>query len=416
GSGGIFGKADGIQVDNEFTVDDTTDANFFWMENTDFTSSNGGVLSYITNNKDGIQKYDNAALVPFYIDLDVEGGPDNDMNTCKLIFEYKQQIVCLNTQERGTRYPQRARYLTPGAPGTAIADDFVDAPTNDVIIAAAFINEDLVVFFQGAIRNTIWRLAYTGDPILPFRWERISARYGAVAKNSVVNFGDRLAAMDSARVIASDNRNAAPIDAKIPDFIQKTNLSVINYSNSLLVEELNQFYMSFTTSGASKPDSLLIYNIDDDSWAVYSHPVHVLGFTTLSADLILDTIETVLDTIDESFDAPSVNAGYPVVLMGRRDGIIDQLNTTTQDSGVDFSWNAKYGQWNPYSRQGSKVELQKISFLVDVDADVSFDVECFVDGSSTPYKTATITCDGDGDNEDGGFVFPCPICGGTGRV
>lgn len=396
GAGGIYGVADGIQVDNEFTLDDTTDANFFWMENTDFTSSNGGNLAYITNDKDGIQKYDGDTLVPFYIDLDVEGGPDNDVNTCRIIVEYKQQLMLLNTQERGTRYPQRARWLSAGAPGTAIAASWVDAPTNDTIVGAAFVREDLVVFFQGAIRNSTWRLAYTGDTTLPFRWERISSRFGSVAKNSVVNLGDRLVSMDSARIITSDNRNTIPVDAKIPDFVQTSNMGAIKYSNALMVEENRQFYLSFTTSSEDKPDSLLVGNFDDDNWSIYTHPVHTLGFTTATSDLILDTIETILDTIDESFDTPSTREGFPIVLMGRRDGIIDQLNTTSQDSGSDFAWNAKSGEWNPYSKQGLRARLGRISFMYDVDADVSFDVEFFVEGSNTPYKTQTITCDGVG--------------------
>ena len=170
----IFGVADGAASEQEFTGDDK---NFFWFE-----SWNN--VGYITNGIDQIQKYTGSGLSRLYIDLDVEGGPDNDVDNCLMIFSYKSRIVLLRTIERGDNHYQRARWCQVNNPGIWKEADYVDAPTEDWIMAADFIGEDLIVWFE----RSVWKLTYTGDADLPFRWEKIVATEGCYATYSLYKY------------------------------------------------------------------------------------------------------------------------------------------------------------------------------------------------------------------------------------
>ncbi len=100
----------------------------------------------------------------------------------------------LNTIEQNsggttnTAYPQRARFCHYGAPfsgGTANplawlepnqtngpnkaeGGGFIDAATDEEIVSAEFIKDRLIVYFE---RST-WELAYTGNQVYPFTWQK----------------------------------------------------------------------------------------------------------------------------------------------------------------------------------------------------------------------------------------------------
>jgi len=397
----IFGVADGAASEQEFTGDDN---NFFWFEN-------WKNVGYLTNSIDQIQKYTSTGLSRLYIDLDVEGGPDNDVNTCLLIFSYKGRLVILQTTERGENHYQRARWCEIDDPSTWKEANYVDAPTEDWIMAADYIGEDLIVWFE----RSIWKLAYTGDADLPFRWEKIVATEGCYATYSLVSFSDEIIGVGPTRLVGTDGRDAYGLDEKIPDEMLNWNQETIDYCYGLVLEEESQVWTSFASSSAELPDSALVNNYEEDSWAVYELPIHVLGYSSLESDLILDEIDAsiALDDIDYSFDDKELQAGYPTTLMGCRDGYIYQLNTGGDDNGSAIAFEAKSGRWNPFVEQGQKARLGWIDFLVDADESVTFDVDFYLDTDSSSFKTVTVTCDG-GDLDDS-KVWKRVFCGAVGE-
>lgn len=398
-SANIVGVADGIQDEQEFTGDD---GDFFWVEN-------WKSIAYIANGVDQIQKYNGAHTSRLYIDLDTSAGPDNHVSACLFIFAIKGRIVIFRTIERGNAHKQRARWCDINNPQAWQESNYVDAPTEDWIVAADFIGEDLIVWFE----RSIWKFAYTGDVSLPFRWEKLVGTEGAYATYSLVAFSDEILGIGPTRLIACDGRDAYGIDDKIPDFILETNPLAINYSYALVLEEMGQAWFTFAKNGDDKPNNVLVLDYDNDSWSTYELPAHTLGYSSMTDDTYIDDIEDVIDTLDYSFDDKELQAGYPTSLMGTRDGYIYQLNNGGSDAGTAIEFYAVSSRWNPYVLEGYKARLGWIDFLVDSGSGVSFDVQFYLDTDREIYKTVTVNCTGG--NLDDEKVWVRVKCGAVGK-
>ncbi len=103
-------------------------------------------------------------------------------------------------------------------------------------------------------------------------------------------------------------------------------------------------------------------------------------------------IADVWDDLDYVWDSRDLQAGYPLILMGCRTGYIYKLNSGGADNGSAIEFSAVGGRWNPFVEEGYRARLGWIDFLVDRDADVSFDVESFINSEADSYQTKTITC------------------------
>jgi len=362
-----------------------SDADFIWFEN-------WRDVAYYTNNQDQIMKYNGTHPTKFTIDLDVLGGPDNDVNTCLLIFHIKNRILLLRTTEKGVSYPQRARWsdvTTRGSPVRFTSTNWSDAPRDDWIMGADFIGNELVVYFErGAMK-----LVYTGDDVIPFRWENIPSQEGCYATMSIAPFSDELICVGPTRFVACDGRDVYGIDDKIPDLMLTFNQDALEYCYTLVVEENRGFLTSYPSSGEDKPDMALWVNYEEDHFATWSLPIHTMGYSSLESTLSLDDMAGIsLDDLDYSLDDKSLTAGYPTTLMGMRDGTVMKLFDGGADNGAAIECLAKMGRWNPYFKEGFKAILGWVKFLVDTNENASFDVKFFADTENTSYKTVTVTC------------------------
>jgi len=367
-----------------FTGDDS---DFFWAQNWADTI-------YITNNADQIQKYQGTEIEDF--DIDLSGGDENDIDTCLMIFIYKSRIMMLRTTESGTIYPQRARWSEVSAGGIVIwEDNFVDAPTHEFIVSASFLGEDLIVFFE----SSVWRLVYTGNSILPFRWERISEFQGSPSTFGTITFPDKLTAVGNTNLIGANSTSIFDIDQRIPQEMLKFQQDRIDYSYAIRIDETNESMVTFVSSDATDdlPNKQLVINFDNNSWSMYDLPVHSFGQTTVQSDLILDNIEEVLDTIEISFDDESLQAGFPVTVFGDKNGVVYRYNVTTADDGSAIDFVSKTIQLNPATAHGVSVRLGYVDFLLSSDPDNTIEVSLYLNQETSPYLTETVDAIGDGD-------------------
>ena len=361
------------------------DSDFIWFEN-------WRDVAYYTNNTDQIMKYDGNYPTRLTIDLDVLGGPDNDVNNCLLIFHIKNRILLLSTTEKGVAHRQRARWsniTTRGATLRFTETDRSDADRDDWIMGADFIGNELIVYFErGAMK-----LVYTGDLDIPFRWENIPSQEGCYATMSIAPFSDELICAGPTRFVACDGRDVYGIDEKIPDLMLTFNQEALHYCYTLVVEENRGFLTSYASSGEDKPDMALWVNYEEDHFANWSLPIHVMGYSSLESTLSLDDMVGIsLDDLDYSLDDKSLAAGYPTTLMGCRDGKVFKLFDGGADDGSAIECSAKMGRWNPYFKEGDKAVFGWVKFLVTTNENANFDVKFYADSENTSYKTVTITC------------------------
>ncbi len=375
----------------ELLTGDNSD--FIWFEN-------WRDVGYFTNNQDQIIKYDGSYPTAFTIDLDVVGGPDNDVNTCLLMFHWKNRIGLLRITESGTAHYQRLRWSEITTRGETVRfreEDRSDAGRDDWIVGADFIGKELIVFFERGAS----KLVSTGDADIPFKWEAIPSQEGSRATMSIAPFTDELITVGPTRFIACDGRGVYGIDEKIPDLMLTFNQQKLQYCYALVVEEDRGFLISYPSAGAAAADAALWVNRQDDSFATFNLPIHSLGVSTLESTVSTDDMTGIsLDDLDYSLDDKELSAGYPTTLMGRRNGWVYKLFDGGADDGVAIECEARSGRWNPYVEQGKKAVLGFVKFLVTRNASASFDVTFYVDSESASYRTETIECAETGTRRD----------------
>lgn len=385
----IVGDSTTAGNDSNWTGDNT---DFFWTENWTLGSE---ASTYITNNNDPIEIYDGTNLTQLSIDIGLDSARtgENDVGRARLIFLYKERIVVLSTEEGGIDYNQRARWSTIKDPQSWPTENFKDAPTEDFIVSADFLGDSLYVWFE----NSVWRLAYTGDSVSPFEWERISAQDGAIAQMSITTRNNLQRGIGPTEILGNNGNIVSAIDEKIPDTVLEWNPDSAAFSVSADVEEERQIYFTYArvdtaenADGNKYPDRALVLNYEDNNWATFRLPIHSMGFSTLESDITWDTDEAWED-IDSAWNQLNTVSGYPLTLIGNHGGLIIQLNTGGSDDGDPIEFNALTARFNPFSEQGLKAKCWKVEFLCDVDSGVSFDVDLFLDTDDASYQTTTVT-------------------------
>lgn len=359
------------------------DADFIWFEN-------WKGVGYFTNNQDQIRKFDNSYVTKLNIDLDVEGGPDNDVNTCLLIFHMEGRLILLRTTERGIARYQRLRWAEINSTDFKDAK-YLDAPRDDWIMGADFIGGELIVWFE----RGVMKIVYTGDPDVPFKWVKVDSVEGCYATMSLAAFSDEIIAVGPTRFLSCDGREVSGIDEKIPDLMLSFKQSAVNYCYAMVIEELRQAFISFASASSDKPDKALVFNYDENNFAIFNLPIHVMGYSSLLETPSTDDMTGIsLDDLDYSLDDKELQAGYPTSLMGCRDGKIYQMNDGGSDDGEAIEMRAKGVRMNPYFKEGWRARLKKVDYLVD-RVNTTFDVRFFINSKSTSYQTKTIDCSDD---------------------
>jgi hypothetical protein len=364
------GNADGANTDDEFTGDNT---NYFWVENWNGTS-------YITNNYDVLQKYNGSHLTRLHIDLDVEGGPDNDVTRCKFIVQMKNRIVLFDTTETGDgTCSQRARWCDSADPATWPSDSYIDADTDQEMRGAKFVGNDLIVWFS----NQVWKFSYTGDPDAPFRWDRIDSERGCYSgPNSLLSLGDEVLVPGQTSINGCDGRDAYEADLKIPDFLLTWDSDSIEYCQALKIKEERIGIISYASDDATAnadgntyPDSCLVYNYEDKGFSTFSLPIHTLGSSKIELELTwLDVTDSWTES-DWAWSAKTNQAGYPTSLMGSQYGKVYKLNDGGSDDGSAIEFQAISGRWNPYFSDATAIQTKTIT-CTSVDGSEEKAIHC----------------------------------------
>lgn len=300
---------------------------------------------------DGIRWYDGTGWVNFLPQVDAT----NYLMGATIIVSYRNRLVMLNTTEgtafgASTNYQQRARWCQNGTPYPALdplgnatsvpsgytggQDDtawridqvgkggYIDAPTSEQIISAAFIHDTLIVYFE---RST-WQLRYNGDPVLPFIWERINVELGAESTFSTVPFDKGLVGVGNYGIILSNSSDVKRIDQKIPDEVfnihngsegVKRVYGIRDYSKQLV-------YWTFPneTENPTFPNRVLVYDYLEGTYAFFNDSLTCFGtyqpFNDTSwADLTRSWI-----SFPYAWDNAQFQSDFPLIVTGNQQGFV----------------------------------------------------------------------------------------------
>lgn len=260
--------------------------------------------NYVT--ADGMWFWDGAATwTPFVPKFRAAGAATrNVVNTCRIILPFKDRLLLLNTTETDTagnvyNYQNRVRFSHNGSPLTADAGPppeyawyernevgytgggWLEAPTEEEIIAAEFIKDRLIVFFE---RST-WELAYTGSQVLPFTWQKVNTELGSESPRSAVPFDKIILTVGTTGIHACNGSNVERIDEEIKDEVFKINnqndgpfrvAGVRDYIKELV-------YWTFSSilndEFAEKfPNKVLVFNYKEGTWALNDDSITAWGY------------------------------------------------------------------------------------------------------------------------------------------
>jgi hypothetical protein len=373
-SGGAWNRS-GIGVTPIWHGDNSQ---FFWAANWDGITPNSVVL-YVTNfnatigapaaTDDPMWYFDGttwAQFSPLTVFITATG---NFVQTCRIIVQFKDRLLLLNTIEQdpggptNTQYVNRCRYSHNGSPlaanawlepnqATADGAGFIDATTEEAIVSAEFIKDRLIVYFE---RST-WELAYTGNQILPFVWQKINTELGSESTFSSVPFDKVILTIGNVGVHACNGANVERIDFKIPDQIfqildKKTGVARVAGIRDYYVEMVYwSFPSTYQNANEIFPTKVLVYNYRNGSWAFNDDCITAFGYFEQQMGTTWASTTDIWEEANMSWTSGTVATQFRQVIAGNQEGFVFIVD-------ADFGRNARALQITDMANSSSGVIL-----------------------------------------------------------
>lgn len=331
-----------------------TDSQFFWSTN--YWVGNGNQKIFWTTNFSGIGgdpiRYTNGtAWVNFAPQINAAG---DTLNQCLALLPFRGRLVAFNTLEgptlgTSTAYFQRIRWAAIGNPFTIVSaivisvnanawrDDmrgqggYLDIPTSENITAVGFVRDNLVVYCE---RST-WQLRYTGRSIAPFEIEKVNSELGTESTFSAVQFDTSLVGIGDKGIVECDSFKSDKIDIKIPDLVFQFKNSNNGTERVHGIRDFQQrlAYWTYVYNPTSLPtqkfpNRRLVYNYENDSWAIFTDSLTTLG--TFQASIDRTWQESVFSWSQANFPWLDVPAQFPSIIGGNQQGYVEYLSSNLE--------------------------------------------------------------------------------------
>jgi hypothetical protein len=299
--------------------------------------------------------------------------------TARIIVPFKNRLVFLNTIENdgsgtrsmstygtNTQFVNRCRYSHNGSPLAVnawyetnqidssgnIADGggYLDASTEEEIVSAEFIKDRLIVYFE---RST-WELAYTGNEVLPFVWQKINTELGSESTFSIVPFDKVVLAIGNVGVHACNGANVERIDNKIPDEI----FEIKNTNNSITqVAGVRDYYVEMvywtflnTNFTGTFPNQVLVYNYRDSSWSLNDDTITAFGYYEQQAAVTWAQLTQTWEELTSTWDGFTLASTPRQVIAGNQEGYVFIID-------ADLARNAPVLQINNIVASGAGINV-----------------------------------------------------------
>lgn len=325
-----------------------TDSDFFW--GTTWTGSDPSApIFFVTNfnqtsnvgsnETNYMRQFDGATWNNFrpLVSLQVSGTDTTRIwvDSARLIVVFKNRLVLLNTWEETTvndvaaipkNFVNRARYSVIGDPTAADSwrrdlspdTNSIDAATTEAIVSAEFIKDRLIVFFE----KSTWELAYTGNQVQPFTWQKINTELGAVSTFSIVPFDKIVLGIDQIGIHACSGANVDRIDYRIPQEVFEVNNNNNGDDRLYGIRDyyVEMVYWTYPNITATKfPNTILAYNYRTNTWSLNDDSLTAFGYYQPVLGITWDSFEVSWDS-DTSWDGGNTQAGFRQVIAGNQEG------------------------------------------------------------------------------------------------
>jgi len=340
------------------TVWHGTDLNFFWTCNWQAITDSPPVL-FVTNfnatigapgaGDDPMYTFGNPAntWAAFSTSTIFESG-GSYVQTARIIIPFKNRLLLLNTIEHvitagptvtNVAFVNRCRFSHNGSPfatnawlepnqstGGTNADGggYIDATTEEQIISAEFIKDRLIVYFE---RST-WELAYTGNEIQPFIWQKINTELGSEASFSSVAFDKLILTIGNTGVHACNGSNVDRIDNLIPDEIFNIRDKDSGPARIWGIRDYftEMVYWTFPPTNEvpseKYPTRVLVYNYKTGSWAFNDDCITAFGYFEQQVGATWANQTETWNTANFAWNSGTVAAQFRQVIAGNQQGFV----------------------------------------------------------------------------------------------
>lgn len=366
-------------------VGNIASTDFFWSTNywvsqtlipgtaTPFFTTTNQKLFWVTNNTgqfgalaDPIRITDGTTWVDFKPPNFGQIDATNYLVQCLSFLPFRGRMVAFNTFEgpsfaSAKNYSNRIRWSTIGNPFIIYSagppatgswrDDirgqggFLDIPTSEDIVLVGFVRDNLVIYCE---RST-WQLRYTGRSIAPFQIERVNSELGGEGPFSAIQFDTSLVGIGDKGIVECDSYKSERIDIKIPDFVFEFQSAqngpfrvhgIRDFINRLAfwtVPLSSSYDPRINSSSWIFPNQRLVYNYENDSWALFNDSLTTLG--TYQPQSSRNWLNTKVPWIKCNFSwITSQPASIPSIVGGNQQGFIEYLDElTTNDESLYIS-------------------------------------------------------------------------------
>jgi len=268
----------------------------------------------------------------------------NFVRTARLILPFKDRLLLLNTIENdggggvgvNTAHPNRCRFSHNGSPLAASAfyepnqagatgGGWIDAPTKEEIIGAEFIKDRLVVYFE---RST-WEIAYTGNSVQPFVWQKINTELGSESQRSSVPFDKAILTIGTTGIHACSGANVIRIDNEIPDQIFEIRNDNDGPARVAGIRDYftEMVYWTFPVSNSDNfaetyPNKVLVYNYKDGTWAVNDDSITAFGYFEQQTGTTWESTTATWEEANFSWSSGVIQPQFRKIIAGNQQGYV----------------------------------------------------------------------------------------------
>ncbi len=202
---------------------------------------------------------------------------------------------------------------------------FIDAPTNESIVSAAFFRNTLIVFFE----YSTWQLRYIGEYGLPFIFERVSSDFGSVSTFSPIVFDQGVMAVSDRGIIQASANGITRLDEQIPEqvFGFQIQNNAPNFVHGIrdFEKELVYFnYLDISNSSTNQtyPNTVLVFNYRNNTWAKFRDTITCFGPAQFQFGITWDSLTTYWES-NVSWDNVDDQQYVDYVTVGTQAGFIN---------------------------------------------------------------------------------------------
>lgn len=299
-----------------------------------FSSTVWPDLFILTNGQDTIKKWDGATFAAL-------GGLSGiSVTAAKSVIIYNSRVVLGHTIEGGSACPHRVRWSATGQPeqwdpATYADAGFVDLnDTSDWVVGFAILIDRLFVFKE----RSIWELLPTKDTDV-FEARVVIDGVGTYAESSIISLGDVLIFFGSDDVYLFDGSSLKSVGESVYPWLyttgdKKVNLSRLNRSACVYVEELGQYVLALPTTG-DDPDWILKYDVNEENWTQRDKEATAFGFWSQADFADWSESTGYWDDAAYAYDwsSKALPPGAPITILGDSTGRIvkdDRLTTSSE--------------------------------------------------------------------------------------